>query len=643
MRPTYNGIKYYGKYDLSISYELAESAKRLKAFDYNKKYTDINEIIELYNIKSLFDLNINLDGWTEQEICEYRNSVKSLKSIISKFFNLIDDSNFEKYESLVCINYYEDFWELFEKYKSYEKVSPQCFKSFISKEATSICSILKHKQIVNYYDGIIAEVLTSSNQTADILISKFMREECAKYYLPKELKKEKFDGIFERYIDSEIANPNQLRLIYLFQSTGECPISDKTKYKAKKRYDDYFNNQNMNSKLFYEYTIQVSFKPQNNIKELVCKDREYNISFDSNWLEQHLDYPTILNNFIYVFELVDSEIRSVLPAVETMASVFERTFSQNGIKFYPENTAFRSINQTVFLSVVAYVNFLKQHKIEVLDVFKWFFEEYLKEEFLVNGFVFNTPSINSSYGDKCLKIAVELESILKQFKMYVEDGDINRELYEFSSSMLEIQNIPSLVKNKYAYPKGEEIHKISRLLFSDQTALGFIKDLYNYKSLFELITHENTHIDLFDKRQREAIKYLTREKVIKTNAEDKLIFDNKVVVLKDLYEHVYLSVYHIGKNINEVSNFIDVNFLETESKLFSRQESDFYNYILNKSKFSNGPDLRNKYAHGNGPLNEKEQYNDYIQMLILMITTIIKINDEFVLQDGLKGGGLYEL
>lgn len=109
MRPTYNGIKYYGKYDLSISYELAESAKRLKAFDYNKKYTDINEIIELYNINSLFDLNINLDGWTEQEICEYRNSVKSLKSIISKFFNLIDDSNFEKYESLVCINYYEDF------------------------------------------------------------------------------------------------------------------------------------------------------------------------------------------------------------------------------------------------------------------------------------------------------------------------------------------------------------------------------------------------------------------------------------------------------------------------------------------------------------------------------------------------------
>ena len=51
--------------------------------------------------------------------------------------------------------------------------------------------------------------------------------------------------------------------------------------------------------------------------------------------------------------------------------------------------------------------------------------------------------------------------------------------------------------------------------------------------------------------------------------------------------------------------------------------------MLNKSKFSDGLDLRNKYIHSTYSTNETEQQTDYIQLLKLMVLIITKMNDEF--------------
>ena len=50
--------------------------------------------------------------------------------------------------------------------------------------------------------------------------------------------------------------------------------------------------------------------------------------------------------------------------------------------------------------------------------------------------------------------------------------------------------------------------------------------------------------------------------------------------------------------------------------------------MLNKSKYSNGFDLRNKYIHGTNSLNIDEHEADYIEMLKIMALIIIKINEE---------------
>lgn len=55
MRSQYDGVKFYSANDWSMGGNLEKTAVILDSFDANKKYTDINQVIELYNIQELIN------------------------------------------------------------------------------------------------------------------------------------------------------------------------------------------------------------------------------------------------------------------------------------------------------------------------------------------------------------------------------------------------------------------------------------------------------------------------------------------------------------------------------------------------------------------------------------------------------------
>ena len=67
--------------------------------------------------------------------------------------------------------------------------------------------------------------------------------------------------------------------------------------------------------------------------------------------------------------------------------------------------------------------------------------------------------------------------------------------------------------------------------------------------------------------------------------------------------------------------------------LFSVPEHNYIDYILNRKKYSNGWDLRNKYVHGSYPLEHAVQERDYFQLMEIMVMIVIKINEEFCVID----------
>lgn len=473
-----------------------------------------------------------------------------------------------------------------------------------------------------------------SEQTPELIAHNFLEAgEKIRYYFPKELLPSEYEGILKKYVESENPNPNYLHLIMIHNSTKECPISDKLKLSAKKAYHKYWEN-NQASGTGIGYGVELSF---GDVPDVVSYEKDgYTIkyTYDIKWLEENLDYPTILNNFKFLFEYFDMFWRCTFVAVESEMGVFEKDIGLKGKKEYIKGTSFNMCNMTSTLQMNAYYNFLQKNNISLELVIKWFFEVYLKEEFGAGGFVYNPSKNDASWLDKCRNIASEMDGVLKQYRMYVEDGQIDRELLEMSSEHIVLSMVPSFLENKYAYAESTDIHHQMHLLFSDQSTITYTeKTKSSYNSFCLLIMSEEMRRSDFFEYQLPAIDWLIEKNVVYVDDNEVLRLNRKyIVILADMYKHDVACVQYYGKYKTILTEMKDSNDIRMESTLFSVPETNYLNYMLNRSEYSNGKDLRNKYIHSTYPMEEDVQMQDYMDLLKIMIIIIGKVNEEFLLR-----------
>ena len=88
----------------------------------------------------------------------------------------------------------------------------------------NVKQILYHKDIVNNYDVILADHLRSdeaNNVAAELIIYQFLEkhsERDHKVYFPDALVKAEYGNILQKYVESESANANYLKLILISQT-----------------------------------------------------------------------------------------------------------------------------------------------------------------------------------------------------------------------------------------------------------------------------------------------------------------------------------------------------------------------------------------------------------------------------------------
>jgi hypothetical protein len=87
-----------------------------------------------------------------------------------------------------------------------------------------------------------------------------------------------------------------------------------------------------------------------------------------------------------------------------------------------------------------------------------------------------------------------------------------------------------------------------------------------------------------------------------------------------------------------IDELFDLEFVRYENTLFSIPEQEYFDYHLNQARFNNGLDLRNKYSHTQviSIKNKDIHLYNYFQFLKLFTIMVIKINDEFILDDYTK-------
>lgn len=631
-------VKFFSSTDLTCGIYLEVVQQVIQRFNERETYTDVNDIIEFYNIKRFFDHEIYLIKWSVEERTNYANIVKDFSKHLGKYFGTITDANFLLVFKSVEIRYTEDFWYLTDYYKSYRNLTSPFFVESFAVPHFRLYEVLEQQKIVQHFGKELKEFILSDCEHAEILLDRYISRvgNERELYFPCELTGEDMEILILQYIRSKDPNPNYLELIASIQSTKEFPITDMTRLEAKRRYKE-FTDKHFDGSNGFEYSIEVSFSNQQ-IEEKIIEQSEgkFSGSYSTKWIRNNLDFPTLLNNFIYLFEFTDIYARSLHVHKEHELGVFERIMGIKGRTYYFTGIAFEQIQSLSILQMFGYRQELKNSGIRLEDIIQWFFLSYIPNEFGISGFRISVPSESSTDLEKCRMLASEIEGILKQFSLLVEFGHIDHELLQMSSRHLFYKDVPSFLNPKYVYGIGHTYQHATHYFFSDQSMLAYVPRLREkYYNFYDLLCHEKVGLNDYS-RHKHDIEWLLEQSFLRLNDDGNIsMHTEKVIILKDLYENGVSCASYL-KKYKDVLNWMEAQDMAGyKSSFFSKPEQDYLNYLMNRSEFSNGLDLRNTYLHATQSADEeihKKNYNIFLNVIVLII---IKMNEEFCLRQEL--------
>jgi hypothetical protein len=643
-----NRVVFCSKEDMAGGHQLRRGEPTLRA-ETKSDYDDINEVLELYNIKKYIDNDLFFEDWTSEEREIFKEKAIEFGKIIGRFMSKINDTNILDLYNIILSNYISSFWELVNYQSVFKKISKDNFKKILSNEPHLIHTILIHRKVVDRYSVVIKDFLLIYPQSAVILLSIYeVKDELKKNQkvLPKSLTIEHKEIIISNYLDSSDTNLNYVGLIENLRNRNDFKISDKTRLKAKrlhkKETERFFAD-----KGGMKYGVTISF-PENTskIKDGFFDDNliaHYSYSLD--FIKENSSPYQLFQNFKMLFEYLDNQSRINLVSKRSELGLFERIMGVHSKNEYRGGTSFSLSEMTSQGQIFSYSQVVRNLNNSLEDILHYVFTSALQEKYsFANNARFSIPTA-TTYFEKVRLLAPEFESALKQFKLYVEDGNIDFELLQISSSPSNIKDIPSLNSKKYIYfnESNQLMVNISNTFFSDQTLLAYVEPFKDdkYSSFFDLLANEEVKFTNYEEHQKPRLNYLIENGFIEVDKNDFIQIINlaRVLIFKDLYDNEVGSYYHYPLDFQKEALRMETEgIINFESTLFSIPEQSYFNYFLNKSEFTNGIDLRNSYLHGTqADPNEVEKHEyAYFTYLKLIFLAFLKIDNDLKIYNLMK-------
>jgi hypothetical protein len=647
-----NRVEFYSIEDMAGGYHLSKGEHILRA-ETKSVYEDINDVLELYNIKQYLDNDLYLKNWTQIDIEDFKEKVIEYGKVVGQFMSKINDSNVISYFEQLLHGYINSFWQLVNNQKIFKQISAENFKTILKENPHEIRDVLTHKNLVNCYNVVLRDFLFTYPQSAEIILSIYEEKDDFNNkkvrYLPQSLTIQDKENIISNYIDNENCNLNYLRLIIIARNRKIFNLSDKTRVKAKRKEkletDKIFEEQkNISAQ---KYGVSISF-PENpeRIKMVQIENLVQNYTYSHSYIKNNNDNHTLFLNFRILFEYLDSQLRIELVNKVDQMDVLEKVMGIRSVSEYRKGFTFNMNEMKSNAQIVTYCAVINKlgNSLEKLlqSVFTSIFQE--KYNFAKNARL-SMPSEFVTSFEKVRFLAPEFESVLKQFKLFVEEGEIDFELLQMTSTPSAIKDIPSLNPNKYIYlnENNKEMVVCSNLFFSDQTLLAYVEPFKekHYHNFFDLLANEEVNFKNYKEHQKPKLEHLIEKGYIHIDKKNNIQFTNidRVIILRDLYKNEFASFYHYPRPYQlEAEKMQTQNLIFSESQLFSKQEQSYFNYYLNKSEFTNGLDLRNSYLHGTQANPEDTQYHEYAYFtyLKLLVLVLLKIEDDLMIAKMIK-------
>lgn len=641
-------VHFYGPYDTSISMQYERMEEVVKGYEEGKQPESINDYLEMYHILKFVEIQVCPSSWTVERL----EGIRRYKESVAKFFSQLKTQILiEQYEN-IDFDYIESIWQIVDSFKIKNLINEELLRFIVDKEPYFLRDLLKCKWIVEHNNLLISKFLKENPHTAEWLLDQNVVESFGTQedlFFPKSLSAKDKDAIIHDYVNSPDANLNYVRLVLCAKRGGELSLLPQTIKDARNK-EKIMNREVFEHGIVQHFGLGVGVVSDENAPVKEFKNDEDGTDlfvYNRNVIDKCPD-AFIPYYCAKVFEMMapGGFIRHISKFPEV--GIFERFAGIRAKNTYFVSTAFRCADNLSILQMQALNSVLHDKGRSMEGIIKHFYEEYLNEEYGYKGLTMTLPADEQETVVKIRSMIVEMDSVAHQYDCFVENGLVDNELIELTPPK-KLTETRSLIACRYCLLDKEntDVKQLVHFFFSDQSMLAHVepcKDMHlrNFYALLE--KGIKVRYDSYANFQKRDIDVLIGKGYLSKDEEGVLVCERmpEIRILKHLYEYGACGYWvYLPQEQAILDDMEKKGWVSFDNHLFTPAESDYYSYYLNNERFTNGPAIRNNYAHGTTPSYSKAKHEvNYYRLQVLFVMLLLKIAEDLDMKRFLEKKGI---
>lgn len=611
---------------------------------------DVKDHFQILDILELHEICCLIQNETFEWLENREEIINNLKRIIGSFFTNLSERGIVECFDIFNVNddtfftydFFNVFANCFNKFKLYNKLSESCFKKVLDNSSIPLSYFLNHKCYRLSYEDSIKSSFLSNAQNIELLVN-YCTKDSVDYKLPQKISKQEYSDLLDEYLGLNSPSLSCLQLISggIKKMNEFFSLKPEQMVKAKAKAGDMFEEMEKSNQIFRTSQEIAIFK---NYEDYSSSNCFFKSLLDIEWLSKYNDPMDLLNYFRAIdWMFIEGNILGVCSYPNREMTTIDTLFHTRTLEHYEFDMFFSCKNSLVLTTISYYQEFLKRDKQQSIeDILNYFYNRYLPKKRDVNFLNIYFPNNDYNIQLKTRELVIKHELICKQMKEFLEKQQIDLQI-------INRMNKPSyseiLVTKPMFYSvnyKSDSLKEILHLLFSDQSRICYINKDLRGNNFCSLILKNKVKIIDFHEYQQEKVLFLIKNEIIELVDNSIVLSEQKLITLyflhnlysygsistnlknyKDLAFKSTLSVNYTEKSLkNSIDFLFSKEFIVENRSLFTKDESDYLEYILSDKYFDNSLGIRNEYVHGNIAEDENK---DYAFALLVSVFTALRL------------------
>lgn len=642
-------VHYYSDYDMSIPLHIERMANVVRSYEEGNQPDGINDYLEMYHIVQFIEHGKYPQDWNENKIA----AIKQYKGKVAAYFSHLQSNDLPVIFGEIERGYESSVWQIINQFKIKGLITENGLREILKEKNWLLKDLLEHRWIVEQNQILLTALLKENDHTAEWLLEQYVKEDrfCQHrdLYFPKSLTGTDKDTIIRNYVNSDKANLNYVRLVLAAKRSADFPLHPLTIKAARKK------EKALNEAIFAmgavnvaSYGVALTEESSAPAKERKVDEEGRTMFVYNKKLMDECQDATIIYYCGQVFEFTEEYGFITLISKDAETDAFEKVTGLHARNAYDLDMAFRMHENMSYLQMQALECALLDTDRNIEGVIKAFYEDFLKTEYGYKGLSLTLPKHDDSLILKIRSLAIEMDAVAHQYDCYVNYGSIDKDIVEFTPPQ-KLTETKSLLSHRYCILNRDntDVWYLIYRFFGSQSMLFFVepcKDAH-FRNYYEFLENgiEVKYEDYENYQKPDIDRLLEKGYLVKDEKGIlRCVKMREVRLLKHLYEYGACSYWGYPKEERMIlDDMVSKGWISLDNHLLSPAERDYFSYYLNNEKFTNGPAIRNNYAHGTTPSYSEEKHKkNYFQLLVLFVLLLLKISEDLDMKRYLGKYGL---